>query len=74
MVWMRCCPRCNGDLRDNQDMYGSYFVCIQCGYYLTDSEETRFRYLTNLKPLASSITTVGSIESVITGAPEEVQK
>ena len=74
MVWIRCCPRCNGDLRDNQDMYGSLFVCIQCGYYLNDSEETRLRYLANLRPLASTATTVGRIASVMTGAPEEVQK
>ena len=74
MLWMKCCPRCKGDLQDNQDVFGNYFVCIQCGYYLTDSEETRLRHLTNLRSFAGSITTGERTESLTDRTPEEVQK
>ena len=74
MVWIRCCPRCSGDLQDARDIYGNYFVCIQCGYYLTDFEETRLRYLTNFGSFTGSINTGERIESVITGTTEEARK
>ena len=32
MLELRACPRCEGDLHTNRDMYGSYKQCIQCGY------------------------------------------
>jgi len=38
MVWIRFCPRCRGNLQDNQGIYGSYIVCVQCGDYLTNAE------------------------------------
>lgn len=30
-----------GDVTENRDMYGSFVLCIQCGYYLTDREIAR---------------------------------
>lgn len=27
------CPRCGELLRQDSDMYGGYFSCIQCGYH-----------------------------------------
>ena len=37
--WLKSCPRCNaGDIRENRDAHGRYLLCVQCGYYLTDSE------------------------------------
>lgn len=38
-VWLKGCPRCNGDLTPDRDRYGNYIYCIQCGYYLTETEE-----------------------------------
>ena len=32
MLQLKACPRCEGDLHTNRDMYGSYRQCIQCGY------------------------------------------
>lgn len=26
------CPRCNGDLKQDNDRFGSFFTCLQCGY------------------------------------------
>jgi hypothetical protein len=38
MVWLKACPRCKGDLFLDEDHYGKYKSCIQCGYIkdLTD--------------------------------------
>ena len=32
MLTLRACPRCQGDLYTNRDLYGSYKQCLQCGY------------------------------------------
>ncbi len=39
--WLKQCPRCWGDLRADADRYGSYIACMQCGYILNQTEETR---------------------------------
>ncbi len=38
MIWYKLCPKCHGDLRRNEDMYGQYIACAQCGYNLSDPE------------------------------------
>jgi hypothetical protein len=43
MFWLKGCPRCNGDLHDNSDVYGNYIDCFQCGHYLTADQEARVR-------------------------------
>lgn len=30
--WFKSCPKCHGDLVLEQDRWGSYRICIQCGY------------------------------------------
>ena len=39
MVWLRSCPRCQGDLASRTDMYGPFVMCLQCGYYLAEDED-----------------------------------
>jgi hypothetical protein len=39
MIWLKECPRCQGDLILDQDHYGKYRTCLQCGY-LRDLVET----------------------------------
>jgi DNA-directed RNA polymerase subunit M/transcription elongation factor TFIIS len=39
MYWLRACPRCQGDLHAEEDQYGAYVACIQCGYIPTSEEE-----------------------------------
>ncbi|MDA0770465.1 MAG: hypothetical protein BZY79_04200 [SAR202 cluster bacterium Casp-Chloro-G4] len=34
MLHFKGCPRCQGDLTTNKDMYGEYSECLQCGYVL----------------------------------------
>lgn len=31
MFWFKQCPRCTGDLFVEEDQYGSFVTCIQCG-------------------------------------------
>ena len=31
MFWLKGCPRCCGDLYADQDQYGSFVSCLQCG-------------------------------------------
>ncbi len=37
--WLKVCPRCHGDLREESDIYGKYVACVQCGYILRAEEE-----------------------------------
>ena len=32
MIWLKECPRCQGDLILDQDHYGKFKTCVQCGY------------------------------------------
>ncbi len=43
MYWLKACPRCGGDLRDEQDHYGPYVACVQCGYILPTQVEQTLR-------------------------------
>ncbi|MEE8442754.1 MAG: hypothetical protein V3S37_03305 [Dehalococcoidia bacterium] len=38
MLWIKQCPRCQGDLYHNRDMYGDFVSCLQCGNYLPDAQ------------------------------------
>ena len=31
MFWLKACPRCCGDLHVDNDQYGSFVSCLQCG-------------------------------------------
>lgn len=39
MLWLKSCPRCQGDMFLDRDFYGSYVSCLQCGYVLDHEEE-----------------------------------
>ena len=32
VMYLKACPRCEGDMHSNRDMYGSYKECLQCGH------------------------------------------
>lgn len=32
MFWFKKCPRCSGDLFEENDQYGSFITCMQCGF------------------------------------------
>ena len=31
MYWLKMCPRCQGDLYEQEDRFGRYLACLQCG-------------------------------------------
>ena len=43
MLFFKSCPRCRGDLQENQDIYGEYKECLQCGYMLDIPREDQKR-------------------------------
>lgn len=32
MFWFKECPRCSGDLYEEEDVFGLYVSCMQCGF------------------------------------------
>ncbi len=40
MLWLKSCPKCQGDLHSDADVFGTFVACLQCGYQLTSTEET----------------------------------
>ena len=34
MLMFKACPRCQGDMYINRDIYGEYKECLQCGLML----------------------------------------
>ena len=50
MFWLKCCPRCGGDLYDDRDQYGYYIACVQCGHYLTEAEEVLLKHAARPRP------------------------
>jgi hypothetical protein len=37
--WLKRCPRCAGDLREESDTFGTYIACMQCSCTLTHTQE-----------------------------------
>ncbi len=34
MIYFKGCPKCKGDLYLEEDFYGSFFKCFQCGHLI----------------------------------------
>ena len=49
LILMKACPRCNGDLHEGSDLYGSYVQCLQCGYIADFKEEPAAVHKTALR-------------------------
>ncbi len=47
MFWLKSCLKCHGDLYRASDAYGTYILCLQCGHYLTEADETRLELSTS---------------------------
>ncbi len=39
MLYMKACPRCQGDVEFGSDMYGQFLACLQCGYIIDSKQE-----------------------------------
>ena len=42
MVFFKACPKCHGDMTSNNDGFGMYIGCLQCGFLkeFTESNKT----------------------------------
>jgi hypothetical protein len=50
--WLKECPKCHGDLREESDIYGELIACLQCGYTLKTDEELELKATGTLKMVA----------------------
>lgn len=41
MMFLKACPKCEGDLLLGGDMYGRYVKCLQCGFMKDVAEPKR---------------------------------
>ena len=46
MVQFKGCPRCQGDMHTNRDIYGEYRECLQCGHMVNLVKTGRAREIT----------------------------
>ena len=53
--WLKQCPRCRGDLRQESDIYGLYIACVQCGYIPNQVEEMRLLTAGTLEEPAAAV-------------------
>ena len=54
MFWLKCCPKCQGDLYEDKDINGSSIACLQCSHYLTVADEARLRGAARAKEVHSN--------------------
>lgn len=60
MLWLKECPKCQGDLILDQDSYGKFKTCVQCGY-LRDVVEI----VANVAPTANiNLAPIGQLDSL----------
>lgn len=41
MIRFKACPKCGGDLSLNQDIYGRFWNCLQCGLVRDIAEQAQ---------------------------------
>ena len=49
MFWLKCCPRCEGDLYEDSDTYGRYITCLQCGRVINPLIESGANAITGIE-------------------------
>ena len=54
-MYLKRCPKCSGDVYESQDIYGTFLMCAQCGYYLTPEQETHLRRYGTVETKAAAV-------------------
>ena len=54
MIKFKVCPRCHGDLYLNEDTFGKYLNCLQCGYMKDAETPALTKKETEKKPVATA--------------------
>ncbi len=55
MIKFKVCPRCHGDLYLNEDIFGKYLNCLQCGYLKDLETPALTKKETEKKPAAAGL-------------------
>ncbi len=55
MIKFKVCPRCHGDLYLNEDIFGKYVNCLQCGYLKDLETPALTKKETENKPAAAGL-------------------
>jgi len=55
MFWLKLCPRCNGDLFDGRDRYGSFITCTQCGFSKDVPADTMGPFVVTTVPVSAPV-------------------
>jgi hypothetical protein len=58
MLWFKACPKCQGDLALQQDVFGNYVGCLQCGFILAEDAAARLLK----QPITKELAAVGRPE------------
>jgi DNA-directed RNA polymerase subunit RPC12/RpoP len=40
-LYLKACPRCHGDIALDDDQYGRYMECLQCGFLIRSKAEDK---------------------------------
>lgn len=40
-LYLKACPRCRGDIQLDDDQYGRYMECLQCGFLIRSKAEDK---------------------------------
>jgi hypothetical protein len=35
ILYLKACPRCQGDVKYESDVYGKFLECLQCGFLIS---------------------------------------
>ena len=54
MIKFKVCPRCHGDLYFNEDTFGKYVNCLQCGYIKDAAAPALTKKETERRPAATA--------------------
>ena len=38
-LYLKSCPRCRGDITLDEDQYGRYMECLQCGFMIREKDK-----------------------------------
>lgn len=58
MFWFNLCPRCNGDLFEDRDQFGSFITCMQCGFGKDVSANTMGTFIDTAEPVPVPVAAV----------------
>ncbi|MBM3943061.1 MAG: hypothetical protein FJ316_09090 [SAR202 cluster bacterium] len=55
MFWFKGCPRCSGDVYEDQDQYGPFITCVQCGFSKDIMEKLDSPAQISVEPVAAPV-------------------